>query len=1001
MATNETFSPPRTALVRRTLTIVASFALVSASVAATSAATLTVSLTPTGGQYGTIQAAINAASDGDTISVTDGLYSANGDHNLTLTGKHLTIQSLNGPAVTILDNSGGSLSTPRNAVLFSGPTNNNSVLKGFTIKNSISNNGGAVAIVDCAATVAQCIFINNLAGAEGGAIDVVTNNIDGGATISQCSFLGNTAGDLTTNSGFGGAIGCTVNTGTGHQQNVSITNCVFDGNLATYDGGAIDVEGYTSTSPKVSVVNCSFAHNNADGYVSQASNFLPSPSPGSQPGVVDIFGGIATLTNCILYGDTAPTEVSTLSPGFTATYSDIHQSGVSGTGDTNQDPIYSDASHTDPTLDNLHLAINSPEINTGLAGNQTNALGGIVPTIDRDGRVRDASTDLGAYEFLAPVANAQAVTVIENTPTAITLTGSDPNTPVRPLTYSIVTGPTQGVLSGTAPNLTYTPSANYSGSDSFTFTTNNGRYTSPAAMVSINVTHVNQQPTINAILDQTVNENVGPQNVALSGITQGAGDTGQAIIIAASSNNPALIPTPTITYTSANSTGTLTYTPAANAFGTATIAVKVTDNGGVANGGVDTKTITFNIAVNPVVLTPTANNQSVTTNENTAVGVTLTGSDPNAPPKPLTYAVTTNPAHGTLSGTAPNLTYTPNTGYFGSDSFQFTVNNGTQTSGAATVSIAVNRVNNIPTIGAVSDQNVSENSGAHTVSLSAISAGTGDSDQTVIIAATSNNPSLIPDPTVTYTNPNTTGSLTYTPAANAFGTATIAVKVTDNGGVANGGVNTKTITFQIHVSQVILAPTANNQSVTTAQDTAVGITLSGSDPNTPPQPLTYTVTTNPTHGTLSGTAPNLTYTPSAGYFGSDSFTFTTSNGAQTSNTATVSINITQGSATNVTGQITVTRGGYVYNRTTGHYRQSVTLTNTGGAVAGPISLVLDGLTGAALTNATGTTVQTAPAGSPYVNTSGLSAGASTSVVLEFNHQPSGYTPRILAGGGAR
>ncbi len=67
----------------------------------------------------------------------------------------------------------------------------------------------------------------------------------------------------------------------------------------------------------------------------------------------------------------------------------------------------------------------------------------------------------------------------------------------------------------------------------------------------------------------------------------------------------------------------------------------------------------------------------------------MTSSDPNAPPLTLTYIITANPAHGTLSGTAPNLIYMPAAAYFGPDSFQFKVNNGTLDSNVATVSITV------------------------------------------------------------------------------------------------------------------------------------------------------------------------------------------------------------------------------------------------------------------------------------------------------------------------
>jgi large repetitive protein len=82
-------------------------------------------------------------------------------------------------------------------------------------------------------------------------------------------------------------------------------------------------------------------------------------------------------------------------------------------------------------------------------------------------------------------------------------------------------------------------------------------------------------------------------------------------------------------------------------------------------------------------------------------------------------------------------------------------------------------------------------------------------------------------------------------------------------------------------------PGASSQSVSTAEDTSVDVTLSGTSPLG--LPLTYSVVTSPTHGILSGSAPNLTYTPSTGYSGADSFTFRASDGTTSSNTATVSI----------------------------------------------------------------------------------------------------------------
>ncbi len=92
--------------------------------------------------------------------------------------------------------------------------------------------------------------------------------------------------------------------------------------------------------------------------------------------------------------------------------------------------------------------------------------------------------------------------------------------------------------------------------------------------------------------------------------------------------------------------------------------------------------------MNAVNDAPVANAQSVTTTQDTAKAITLTGSDVEG--SALSFSVVTNPAHGALSGTAPNLTYTPAAGYSGSDSFTFKVNDGTIDSPAATVSITVN-----------------------------------------------------------------------------------------------------------------------------------------------------------------------------------------------------------------------------------------------------------------------------------------------------------------------
>src|SRR6185369_3178132 len=142
--------------------------------------------------------------------------------------------------------------------------------------------------------------------------------------------------------------------------------------------------------------------------------------------------------------------------------------------------------------------------------------------------------------------------------------------------------------------------------------------------------------------------------------------------------------------------------------------------------------------------------------------------DTETAPANLSFLVTANPTHGTLTGTAPNLTYTPATNYVGPDSFQFTV----------------------------TDRGKPDNCGVASATCAA--------------------------------------ALTSTAA-----------------------------TITINVNAVNTAPTATPQTVSTNEDIALPVTLGGTDLETPAANLIFTVTANPSNGTLSGTAPNLTYTPNA------------------------------------------------------------------------------------------------------------------------------------------
>ena len=448
----------------------------------------------------------------------------------------------------------------------------------------------------------------------------------------------------------------------------------------------------------------------------------------------------------------------------------------------------------------------------------------------------------------APVADAQSTTTDEDTVLALTLSGSDVDN--HPLTYTVLTQPTKGTLSGTAPALTYTPAANESGADSFTFIVNDGEVDSAPATVSLTVLPVNDAPVAFAQSTGTAEDTAVP--VTLSGSDTEA----QALTY--------VIVTPPTKGTLSGTAPALTYTPSANANGADSFTFKVNDG---APNFADSAPATVSLTIAPVNDAPVAAAQSLTTAEDTALSVTLSGSD--AENQALTYILVTPPTKGTLSGTAPALTYTPAANENGADSFTFKVSDGTADSAVATVALTVTAVNDAP---AAAAQGLST---AEDTAVSVTLSGSDTEGQALTY--------VIVTPPTNGTLSGTAPALTYTPSANANGADSFTFKVND------GTADSAPATVSLTVAPVNDAPVAAAQSRSTPEDTALSVTLSGSDIED--QALSYTIVTPPTKGTLSGTAPALTYTPSANTSGADSFTFKVNDGTADSAVATVSLTV--------------------------------------------------------------------------------------------------------------
>ena len=318
-------------------------------------------------------------------------------------------------------------------------------------------------------------------------------------------------------------------------------------------------------------------------------------------------------------------------------------------------------------------------------------------------------------------------------------------------------------------------------------------------------------PSITEIPTQNHIINAPRQTIPFRGVSNGAGGT-SGITITATSSNLSLIPNPTVEYTAGSSSGYIKYTPVADQNGTATVAVTVS---APATAPAD-KVLHFDVEVEKNMApeidqvadsNAKAGEQQVVEltgiddgnpNGKQAITVTARSSNPSLIPDP-TVDYNSDDSFGTL-------TYTPTLGHTGTAAITVTVqdNGGTVNGGEDTSDMVFDvnvyeNLNNLPTIDPIGNVSVFWNVPEQTVPLTGISDGDGGT-QTVTITATSSNTGLVPNPTIVYTSPNSTGQLKFTPVAGQTGTVTITVTVSDNGGAPNNnGDKSIQKTFNIQV----------------------------------------------------------------------------------------------------------------------------------------------------------------------------------------------------------
>jgi hypothetical protein len=347
---------------------------------------------------------------------------------------------------------------------------------------------------------------------------------------------------------------------------------------------------------------------------------------------------------------------------------------------------------------------------------------------------------------------------------------------------------------------------------------------------------------------------------------------------------------------------TATYSPNPNFNGTDTFSYLAND------GSFNSNTATVTVTVGAVDDEPTTNDINTSTDEDVSIVMSLTADEFDG--ETYSFNIISNPSNGTVSLNGSQATYTPNQDWNGTDIFTFeATDDRTARTNVATATIVVNPVNDAPVANDVTVQ-MDENKEFNLFMPVTITLDATDIEGDNLAY------SILSDPTN-----GTLGSvdgvqIIYTPNQNFNGQDTFTYKAND--GTDDSNIATVTIT----IDAVNDTPVTTNQAASTDEDTAVDITLTSSDVEG--DAVTYSIVNNSSNGTTSLSGDIVSYTPSANFNGTDTFTFKANDGTADGNTSTVTITVNAINDAPVANDVTTETDENLYNSSQNNTNVNVT-----------------------------------------------------------------------------
>jgi large repetitive protein len=455
-----------------------------------------------------------------------------------------------------------------------------------------------------------------------------------------------------------------------------------------------------------------------------------------------------------------------------------------------------------------------------------------------------------------PVATNDTATTNEDTPVTIPVLANDTDPDGDPLTVTIASAPNGTVVINANGTVTYTPNPNFNGTDTITYTISDGNGGTSTATVTIAVAPVNDPPVARPDTAVT-NEDTPVRIPVLSNDTDVDGNSLTVTAVSA--------PNGTVTI---NPDGTISYAPNPNFNGTDTITYTISDG----QGGTSTTTVT--VTVNPVNDPPVAVNDNATTPEDVPVTIAVLSNDTDVDGDRLTVTGATATNGTVVVNPDGTVTFTPNANFNGTAIVTYTISDGKGGTSTATATITVSPVNDPPV--AVNDTATTNEDTPVRIPVLANDTD-ADGNPLTVTAATAGNGTVVVNPD---------GTISYTPKPNFNGTDTITYTISDG----QGGFSTATVT--VTVVPVNDPPVAVNDATTTPEDTPVAVNVLGNDSDLDGDPLTVTSATAPNGTVTINPDGTIRYTPAANFSGTDTITYTVSDGKGGTSTATVTVTVT-------------------------------------------------------------------------------------------------------------